>query len=103
MVQGICLSTGRPSYECTSYLKPAEGLCLAKGQPSYSCSGVTLSVALSIEIVDITWAWDNFYDENRTAQWHCRGKSTGQFADDAKCAAKTKVDDTWPRMSAPVY
>jgi hypothetical protein len=101
MAQGICLSTGRPSYECASYLKPAEGLCLAKGQPSYKCSGVTASIALSMEIIDVFWAWDNFYDEYKTAQWRCRGRSTAQFADDEKCAGKAKVDNTWPRKSAP--
>jgi hypothetical protein len=101
MGQGLCLSTGRPSYECASYLKPAEGLCLAKGQPSYKCSGVTVSIALSMEIIDVTWAWDSFYDEYKTAQWRCRGRSTAQFADDEKCAGKAKEDNTWPRMSAP--
>ena len=96
--EGICLSTGRPSYECSSYLKPAEGLCLAKGQPTYNCSSVTEAIALEMEIIDVSWAWDNFYDEYNNSQWRCRGLNTGQFADDDKCSSKPRLDNTWPRM-----
>ena len=96
--EGICLSTGRPSYECSSYLKPAEGLCLAKGQPTYNCSSDTEATALEMEIIDVSWAWDNFYDEHNNSQWRCRGLNTGQFADDGKCSSKPRLDNTWPRM-----
>jgi hypothetical protein len=96
--QGICLSTGRPSYECSFSLTPADGLCMAKGHPSYNCSSLSASAALAMEIIDLDWAWDKFYDSTRNEQWRCRGLSTGQFADNAKCSGKPKVDDTWPGM-----
>lgn len=101
VAQGICLSTGRPSYECPSYVDVAPALCLAKGQPTYMCSSVSLNTALSMNIIDVAWAWDRFYDELRTSQWRCRGRSTGQFAEDSSCSGKTKVDDTWPGMQRP--
>ena len=77
---------------------PAEGLCLAKGQPTYNCSSVTEAIALEMEIIDVSWAWDNFYDEYNNSQWRCRGLNTGQFADDGKCSSKPRLDNTWPRM-----
>lgn len=96
--QGVCLSTGRPSYDCSASLTPAEGLCLAKGQPTYNCSSVSINAAMSMKITDVAWAWDKFYDESKNVQWRCRGRSTGQFSEDEKCAGKTKIDDTWPSM-----
>lgn len=99
---GICLSTGRPSYECSTYTNPAQGLCLAKGQPAYRCSSVTLQEAVSLEIIDLDWAWDKFNDEKRSEMWRCRGRSTGQFADDSKCEGKPKNDDEWPGLDSPV-
>ena len=96
--EGICLSSGRASYECSRSTTTAEGLCLAKGHPAYKCSSVSESTALSMEIIDVGWAWDSFYDEYKNARWMCRGRSTGQFADDVKCAGKTQLDDTWSGM-----
>ena len=57
-----------------------------------------MNTALNIEIIDLTWAWDKFYDDKTNEQWRCRGRSTGKFADDAKCADKEKLDNTWPSM-----
>lgn len=100
--QGICLSTGRSSSDCPGYLSPQQGLCLAKGQPSYKCSTVSVSDALSMEAVDMDWAWDEFYNEKYNLQWRCRGKSTGQFAEDFRCYGKIKDDRTWPGSSAVI-
>ena len=96
--QGICLSTGRPSYECQSYTTYEQGLCLAKGHPSYKCTNISLASALALEVLDIDWAWDQFYGEDGRARWQCRGKSTGEFADDYKCSSDSKTDTTWPGM-----
>lgn len=94
--QGICLSTGRPSHDCTSGTSIGQGLCLAKGHRSYRCSNMTVKEAISLGIIDITWAWDSFLDAGESEQWRCRGRGTGQFADDDKCTAKPKIDNTWP-------
>ena len=95
--QGICLSTGRPSYDCSRNTSPATGLCLAKGHPSYKCSRHISSLeALALEIIDISWAWDMFYNSSGNPEWVCRGKSTGQFADFERCRFEPKNDDTWP-------
>lgn len=99
--QAICLSTGRPSHECSSFINTISGLCLAKGHPSYKCSNITASAALSLEIIDTSWAWDSFYDSSRNISWRCRGERTGQFAEDSKCLGKMRDDDTWPTMNAP--
>lgn len=96
--QGVCLATGRASYECSAYVTLAEGLCLAKGQPSYNCSSVSIATALGMEIIDLAWAWDQYQDESRRTQWRCRGRSTGQFAEDGRCAGKPQIDNTWPGM-----
>lgn len=96
--EGICLASGRSSYECSRNTTRGEGLCLAKGHSTYDCSSVSESTALSMEIIDVSWAWDSFYDEHKNTRWMCRGRSTGQFADDMKCLGKMKVDDTWRGM-----
>ena len=90
------MSTGRSSYECPSYLEPAQGLCLAKGHPSYECSNISIADALSLEVIDVNWSWDRFTGTGGSVQWRCRGESTGKFADDSKCSNKMKNDDTWP-------
>lgn len=96
--QGICLSTGRSTLDCSPSVSPQQGLCLAKGQPSTRCSGVTLADALRIEVEDVDWAWDEFYDAQYKIQWRCRGTNTGQFAEDYNCSGKLKDDNTWPGM-----
>jgi hypothetical protein len=96
--QGICLSTGRSTLDCSPYVSNQEALCLAKGQSSTRCSGITLADALRIEVEDIDWAWDKFYDAQYQIQWRCRGTNTGQFAEDYNCSGKMKDDNTWPGM-----
>ena len=39
--QGICLSGGRPSYECGPYTSIGQGICLSSGRPSYECGPYT--------------------------------------------------------------
>lgn len=45
---------------------------------------------------DIDWAWDEFYNNGQLV-WACRGKQTGEFANDYACAGKPKNDFTWPQ------
>jgi hypothetical protein len=94
--QGVCLSSGKSSLDCPSYVSPATGLCLAKGQDFGTCSGISLAGAMSVEIRDIDWAWDGFYDARGNLQWRCRGMNTGAFADDYRCASRLRTDATWP-------
>ncbi len=94
--QGICLSTGRPSFDCNSYTSTASGLCLAKGHPTFKCNNISAREALALEIIDLSWAWDQFYNSSGNTVWACRGKSTGQFADSYRCSNRLKRDDTWP-------
>ena len=94
---GVCLSTGRPSYECPSYVGLPQAVCLARGQPSYSCpSYISMEQALKLPVLDISWAWDSFLDQNGGRRWRCRGKNTGEFADESGCSSQTKTDTTWP-------
>jgi hypothetical protein len=50
---------------------------------------------------DYDWAWDEFYNKSYQLVWMCRGKQTGQFADNSKCLYKPQNDFTWPSKSAP--
>jgi len=49
-----------------------------------------------VEIRDVDWAWDGFYDAQGNLQWRCRGINTGSFADDFKCVFRLRTDATWP-------
>lgn len=49
---------------------------------------------------DYDWAWDEFYNQSYQLVWACRGKQTGQFAMQDKCAYKPQNDFTWPSKSA---
>lgn len=94
---GVCLSTGRPSYECPSYVGLPQAVCLARGQPSYNCpSYISMEQAIKLPVLDISWAWDSFLDQNGGRRWACRGKSTGEFADETGCGSQPKTDTTWP-------
>lgn len=48
---------------------------------------------------DHEWAWDQFYAQNYQLVWACRGIQTGQFAEESRCAYKTKFDSRWPGWS----
>lgn len=79
---------------CTN-VSPAEGLCRAR--KGTFCQSISLSKALALPVVDTDWAWDRFTHPNTYQQiWACRGKSTGQFADEFRCLSKPKHDLTWP-------
>lgn len=94
---GVCLSTGRPSYDCSSYVGLPQAVCLARGQPSYNCpSYISMEQAIKLPVLDISWAWDSFLDQNGLRRWACRGKNTGEFADETSCSSQTKTDATWP-------
>jgi hypothetical protein len=94
---GVCLSTGRPSYDCSSYVGLPQAVCLARGQPSYNCSSsISMEQAIKLPVLDISWAWDSFLDQNGGRRWACRGKNTGEFADETGCSSQTKTDTTWP-------
>lgn len=45
---------------------------------------------------DTTWAWDQFRDQFGSLIWACRGRQTGQFADQWRCAGQFQSDYTWP-------
>ena len=46
--------------------------------------------------VDYDWAWDQFRNEYGQFVWACRGKQTGEFADQVRCQFKPMNDFTWP-------
>ena len=52
-------------------------------------------------VTDYDWAWDQFYNQSYQLVWVCRGKQTGEFATQDKCAYKPQNDFTWPSKSAP--
>ena len=53
------------------------------------------------DATDYDWAWDEFYNQSYQLVWACRGKQTGQFAMQDKCAYKPQNDFTWPAKTAP--
>lgn len=52
-------------------------------------------------IYDTNWAWDEFYGPDGLLMWACRGTSTGQFADQWRCAGQLQIDSRWPAKTAP--
>lgn len=98
LAKGICLAGGISGSTCNVYAEslPA-GICLAKGGQGYQCSSMSLSNAVAMSVTDTVWAWDKFTKKNSYNNiWACRGRQTGQFADEAKCAGQYKSDSTWP-------
>lgn len=51
--------------------------------------------------MDITWAWDEFFDDQYRLVWACRGEQTGQFAPVERCQYAPKIDLKWPDKMAP--
>lgn len=47
-------------------------------------------------VTDTTWAWDQFRAQDGSMLWACRGKQTGQFADQWRCSGLPMNDLTWP-------
>jgi len=47
-------------------------------------------------VTDTTWAWDQFRAQDGSMLWACRGKQTGQFADQWRCSGLPMNDWTWP-------
>jgi len=45
---------------------------------------------------DTSWAWDNFQGQDGSMLWACRGRQTGQFADQWRCSGLPMNDFTWP-------
>lgn len=45
---------------------------------------------------DTSWAWDQFQSTSGGLMWACRGKQTGRFADQWRCAGLPMGDFTWP-------
>lgn len=45
---------------------------------------------------DYDWAWDQFYSDTGQLVWACRGRQSGRFADQYRCAGKAMSDFTWP-------
>jgi len=47
-------------------------------------------------ITDTSWAWDEFRAQNGAMLWACRGRQTGQFADQWRCSGLPMNDWAWP-------
>jgi len=47
-------------------------------------------------ITDTSWAWDEFRAQNGSMLWACRGRQTGQFADQWRCSGLPMNDWAWP-------
>jgi len=45
---------------------------------------------------DYDWAWDQFQGQNGGLVWACRGRQTGQFAEQYRCASDVRSDYSWP-------
>lgn len=45
---------------------------------------------------DVDWAWDQFTGQYGGLTWACRGRQTGQFAENWRCNGKAMNDFTWP-------
>lgn len=45
---------------------------------------------------DYDWAWDQFRDQSGSLVWACRGRQSGQFAEQWRCNGKLMTDATWP-------
>lgn len=97
IAKGICMAGGKAGYECMSADTIAKGICLAKNNGSQNCFYISLNEALGLLKVDTEWKWDKFRTKNSYDNiWACRGTTTGEFADNSKCANSLKIDDTWP-------
>ncbi|MCF4010649.1 hypothetical protein [Rheinheimera sp. UJ63] len=97
LAKGICLASGKTDFQCNGASTVAKGICLARGKADYECRNITLEQAYNLPKVDSVWKWDQFQSPNAYGNvWACRGTTTGQFADDYKCASELKIDNTWP-------
>lgn len=45
---------------------------------------------------DYDWSWDAFMAQNGQMTWACRGRQTGQFAEQWRCSGKPMNDYAWP-------
>lgn len=47
-------------------------------------------------VTDTAWAWDQFRADDGSMLWACRGRQTGQFADQWRCSGLPMNDWAWP-------
>lgn len=47
-------------------------------------------------VTDTSWAWDQFRAQDGSMLWACRGRQTGQFADQWRCSGLPMNDWAWP-------
>lgn len=68
---------------------------LAAGAAAYS-SGYNSVNSYAAPSADYDWAWDLQRGAYNNLVWVCRGRQTGQYADQSRCAYKYQGDNTWP-------
>lgn len=77
-----------------NYLALGLGM-LAIGAAAYS-SGYNSVNSYAAPASDFDWAWDLQRGSYNSLVWVCRGRQTGQYADQSRCAYKYQADNTWP-------
>ena len=91
--KGICYAGDGSG--CAYVDNIGHGICEAR--KGTSCRGMSIERALALPVVDTDWEWDQFREPNSYQRmWGCRGTSSGQFADDWRCAGKARIDRKWP-------
>jgi len=71
---------------------------LAIGALAYAAGRDTGSGAgyAPVQLADYDWAWDLQRGAYGGTVWVCRGRQSGQYADQGRCAYKYQSDNTWP-------
>lgn len=71
---------------------------LAIGALAYAAghSGGTGAGYAPAQPVDYDWAWDLQRGSYGGTVWVCRGRQSGQYADQSRCVYKYQSDNTWP-------
>ncbi|WP_313632520.1 hypothetical protein [Massilia timonae] len=77
------------------YVAAGLGL-LAIGALAYAAGQNTGSGYAPATPADYDWAWDLQRGGYNNLVWVCRGRQTGQYADQSRCAYKYQADNTWP-------
>lgn len=81
------------------YVAAGLGL-LAIGAVAYAAGRDTGAGAAyaPMQVADYDWAWDLQRGSNGGTVWVCRGRQSGQYSDQNRCAYKYQSDNTWPGL-----
>lgn len=79
----------------SKYVAAGLGL-LAIGALAYAAGQNTGAGYAPAAPTDYDWAWDLQRGTNNSLVWVCRGRQSGRYADQSRCAYKYQSDNAWP-------